>query len=342
MDGAVYFGDEKREKWARISNADRCEIEILRTRGYSIAEVAESLKRPKSAIGYETRKRRGGQRYDAAYAKHLSYVRMRRGRKVGKKIALDPSLRSFVEAHLLDDQSPDAIAGRLRRVERDIQPVSPAAIKRYVASVYGRHIEAHRAKVFKKRRRGRRPKASLAGKRTISKRPHAINQRKGVGHMEGDFIVSGKSGNGMALVLVDRNIRKALLEKILPVSVRAVERALLRMRERFPDMRTITFDNDLLLLEHRRLERKLGVRIYFCHPRSPWEKPSVENLNRWIRRYAPKGSNLANYSRTFFRRIEAKANRRFMECLGFRTPDEMYARARKRKKRPQASSEENY
>jgi len=276
-------------------------------------------------------KRRRQKRYDAAYAKHLSYVRMRQGRAVGKKIALDPGLRRFVETHLLDDQSPDALAGRLQRVERDIASVSPAAIKRYVHSVYGRKIESHRARVFKKRRRGRRPRASLEGKRMISKRPHVINERRGIGHMEGDFIVSGKTGRGMLLVLVDRNLRKAILEKILPVSVHAVERALIRMQQRFPEMKTITFDNDLLLLEHRRLERRIGVRIYFCHPRSPWEKPSVENLNRWIRRYAPKGSDLSRYSRRFFARIEAKANRRFMECLGFHTPDEMYARACKRK-----------
>ena len=263
---------------------------------------------------------------------------MRRGRKIGKKIALDRVLRRFVEQHLLDDQSPDAIAGRLTRVERGIRSVSPAAIKRYVQSVYGRRIEAHRARVFKKRRHGRRSKTSLAGKRMISKRPQSISERRGIGHMEGDFIVSGRSGKGMLLVLVDRNIRKAILEKILPVSVRAVERALLRMRQRFPKMKTITFDNDLLLLEHRRLEQKLGVKIYFCHPRSPWEKPSVENLNRWVRRYVPKGSDLSKYTRAFFARLEAKANRRFMECLGFRTPDEMYQRFRKRKQRPQARS----
>ena len=332
------MGNEKIKKWSRISDADRREIEILRGKRYSITAIAKSFHRSKSVIWYELLKARTRGRYDAAYAKHLSYVRMRRGRKVGKKIALDPPLRSFVEHSLLDDQSPDAIAGRLQRVEKRIRYASAAAIKRYITSVYGRRIEAHRAKVFKKRRHVRRPKASLRGRRMISQRPHAINERGGIGHGEGDFIVSGRSGKGMLLVLVDRNIRKALLEKILPVSVRAVERALLRMKRRFPEMKTITFDNDILLLEHRRLEQKLGVKIYFCHPRSPWEKPSVENLNRWLRRYVPKGSDLSKYPRALFRRLEAKANRRFMACLGFRTPDEMYQRNQKRKQRPKARS----
>lgn len=261
---------------------------------------------------------------------------MRYNRLVGKKIALDSVLRSFVEKHLLDDQSPRAVSGRLRNVERHIRYISPAALKRYVKSPYGRRIEARRAKVFRKRRRRRVPKTLLKGKRMISKRPKKINERKGLGHMEGDFIVSGKSGKGILLALVDRNNRKSLLERILPVSVRNVERALLHTQKRFPEMKTITFDNDILFLEHKRLERVLGVKIYFCHPRSPWEKPSIENLNKWLRRSVPKSSDISRYSRLFFSKLEAKANRRFMECLGFYTPEERYQQTLKRRKRPRA------
>src|SRR3989344_1101741 len=239
---------------------------------------------------------------------------------------------------LLDDQSPDAIAGRLRRIEKTVPYVSPPAIKRYIKSVYGRRIELHRAKIFRRKHRRKIPWTSLDGKRMISKRPKRINERKGLGHTEGDFIVSGKSGKGLGLVLIDRNIRKVVLERILPVSVRNVERALVRMKKRFPEITTITFDNDILFLEHKRLERILDVKIYFCHPRSPWEKPSVENFNKWLRRYIPKNSDISRFSRYTFGQLEAKANRRFMDVLGFRTPDEMYAKALKRKKRPRARS----
>lgn len=241
-----------------------------------------------------------------------------------------------METHLLDDQSPDALAGRLAKIAKDIGVVSARAIRRYIGSVYGRRIEARRAKIFRKARRKKVPKTVLDGKRMISKRPKRINERKGLGHMEGDFIVSGKSGKGILLTLIDRRVRKSLLERILPVSVRNVERALLRMKRRFPEIKTITFDNDILFLEHKRLEQKLKVKIYFCHPRSPWEKPSIENLNRWIRRFVPKSSDISHYSKLFFQKLEAKANRRFMEVLGFYTPDEKYIQALKHKKRPGA------
>ncbi|MBU6430990.1 IS30 family transposase [Patescibacteria group bacterium] len=279
-------------------------------------------------------KRRKGKLCNAAYAKRLSYVRMRAKRKEGKKIALDGALRTFVEDGLMDDQSPEAIEGRIKHVETNLERTSAFAIRRFIKSPYGRRIEAHRLKVFKKKCRSHPLKATMDGKRIISKRPKRINDRKGLGHMEGDFIVSGKSGKGIILTLTDRKVRKSLLERIPPVSVANVERALARMKRRYPRIQSITFDNDLLLLEHKRLEKKLSITIYFCHPRSPWEKPSIEHLNKILRRYIPKGSDISRYSRRFIRKLEEKVNRRFMECLGFLTPDEVYRRELKRKNRP--------
>jgi IS30 family transposase len=263
---------------------------------------------------------------------------MRTNRIVGKKIALDPPLRSFVEVHLMDDQSPEMIALRLKRVATHLTYASGSVIRRYIASPYGRRIESHRAGVFRKKRGRRGSRKNIEGKRMIDKRPLKINKRWGLGHMEGDFIVSGKSGSGIVLALRDRKVRKNLLERILPVSVKNVERALMRMKKRYPEMQTITFDNDILFLEHKRLEKILGIRIYFCHPHSPWEKPSIENLNKDLRRYIPKSSDISKYSRRFMANLEAKMNRRFMDCLDSLTPDEAYAREKQKRARRGAQS----
>lgn len=233
----------------------------------------------------------------------------------------------------MDDQSREALAGRLANIERGIPSTSASAIRVYIKSVYGRRIEIHRDKIFRKRRRRRVPKTPISGKRMISSRPKRIGARKGLGHMEGDFIVSGRSGKGMLLALTDRKTRKSLLERILPVSVANVQRALVRMKKRYPEMQTITFDNDILFLEHRRLEQRLAVTIFFCHPHSPWEKGGIENLNKWLRRYIPKSSDISKYSKYFISTLEAKANRRFMECLGYFTPNEAYEKELQQKKR---------
>jgi len=258
---------------------------------------------------------------------------MRNGRKIGKKIAGHKELRRFVEHHLMDDQSPEEIAKRLKRIERALLYVSASAIRRYIKSPYGRKIEWHRAKVFRKKRRHVAARKRIEGKRMISQRPSKIAKRWGLGHMEGDFIVSGRSGKGVVFGLRDRKVRKNLLEKILPVSVRAVDRALGRMKKRYPEMQTLTFDNDILFLEHKKLEKKYGITIYFCNPHSPWQKPSIENLNKTLRRYIPKSSDISKYSRTYIKNLEAKLNRKFMDCLGSRTPNEAYKRERKQNQR---------
>lgn len=300
-------------------------------RSYSLGEIAKTLKRPKSGIWYEVQKRRKKRKYDARYARHITYVRMRRKRVVGKKIALHSELRDFVESNLFDDQSPEEMSKRLKRVERHLPYVSASTIRRYIKSPYGRRIEVYRTKIFKKKKRRGGRRKRIEGKTMISERPSRINKRWGLGHTEGDFIVSGKSGRGMILGLRDRKVRKNFLEKILPVSVRAVERALLRIRKRFPEIQTITFDNDLLFLEHKRLEKKLHIKIYFCYPHSPWQKPSIENLNKILRRYIPKSSNISKYSRGYIKKLEEKLNRHFMDCLDSLTPEEAYQRERKRK-----------
>lgn len=324
---------EKKKKWVPLNKHERNEIEILRTKKYSLATIARTLKRPKSGIWYELQKARKDRSYDAKVAEHTTYVRRRYNRAVGKKIALNNGLRKFVEEHLLDDQSPEEISKRLKRIEKHLSYVSGSAIRRYIKSVYGRRIESHRAKVFKKRRHNRGAKPHIADKRLITERPSKINKRWGLGHTEGDFIVSGTSGTGILLALRDRKVRKNLLEKILPVSVRNVERALVRMKKRYSEMQTITFDNDILFLEHKRLEKKLGVRVYFCHIHSPWEKPSIENLNKDLRKYIRKGSDISKYSRYRIKKLEAKMNRRFMDVLGSFTPDEAYARERRKRAR---------
>lgn len=270
-----------------------------------------------------------------AYAKHHAYVKRKYAKAVGMKIVAHPDLRQHVEELLLDCQSPELASERIRKHRKDLPYISPSALRRYIKSPYGRRIEAKRNTLIRKWKR-RAQRAVMAGKRMIDKRPKQINDRKGVGHMEGDFIVSGASGEGMVLDLVDRNYRHTLLEKIWPVTTRRIENGLKRMKRRYLEMQTITFDNDILLLEHKTLERKCNVRFYFCHKHSPWEKPSIENRNKIMRRFIPKGSNISKYSKQFITKLEAYMNRRIMACLNHCTPTEMIERYRRRKKRRQA------
>lgn len=236
-----------------------------------------------------------------------------------------------MEDFLLDDQSPEMISGRIKKHHKEVPSISGKIIRRFIASVYGRRIEAHRNRLRKKYAHKKPRTSSMEGKRMITKRPKYINTRLRIGDCEGDFIVSGKSGSGMVLNVVDRKSRTPFLEKILPVSIKTMENGMRRIKQRFPEMKTLTLDNDLLFIHHKKLEKILNIKIYFCHKHSPWEKGSNENRNKLMRKYIPKQSDISKISRKFVQKLEEKLQRRIMECLNYLTPKEILERHRKRK-----------
>ena len=309
-------------------------IESLLKRNVSQREIAKEIGIKESSLSYEIAKRtRKGRRYNALYADHHAYVKGKYSRSRPNTIALHPELKRTVEEYLLDDQSPELTAKRIEKRHEQLPTVSGVTIRAYIASPYGRKIEAHRKKLNRKRRRKKKTGSRIKNKRLIDKRPRYINEKSTVGHMEGDFIDSGKYGKGMLLVHTDRKLRVVFLEKIFPVSIRTLTNGIRRMKKRFPEMKTVTWDNDILLICHKELEKKFKIKIYFCHIHSPWEKPLVENRNKLIRKYIPKGSDISKYSKRFIQKLEAKLQRRIMECLNYRTPWEVLGLHRKRKKK---------
>ena len=188
--------------------------------------------------------------------------------------------------------------------------------------------------VWKKKIRPKKSRkvSQLKDRVFIDKRPKTASNRRRVGDLEGDFIVSGKDGKGILLVVICRKLRVVFLELILDVSIDEVHKAFERIKERFPEMRTLTLDNDILFRMHKTLEKLLDVKIYFCHPYHSWEKGSVENANKEIRKFIPKGSDLSRYDSSFIGLIEEHLNQRFMECLKYATPEEKLIAYRKNKK----------
>jgi transposase, IS30 family len=229
----------------------------------------------------------------------------------------------FVDTQLLLDQSPEAMSGRLKnKLEKGLPYISKESIYRYLRSIHGRAIEAQLRKK-KKRRIKKRTSGVLDGRTFIDKRPKSSNDRMRIGDAEFDFIVSGKEGKGILLIVVDRKLRMTFIEPIYKVSIKNVHKAAMKIKCRYKEWHTGTTDNDLLFARHRELEQELAIKIFFCHPYHSWEKGTVENTNGEIRKYFPKGSDVSKYSSLFFKDIEKKLNNRFMKCSHFRTPCEV-------------------
>jgi transposase, IS30 family len=234
-------------------------------------------------------------------------------------------LRDRAEELLLDDISPETVAGRIKKESNGVLHTSKNTLYRYIASIYGRKIEYHRSRI-KYRNKSKVRLASLADRIHISNRPMQAECRSVYGHAEADFIVSGAGGSGILLVVVDRKIRKSFLRKIYPVSIENVHTGFLSIQQEYPDMKTLTLDNDILFRKHKILAQLLCVDIYFCTPYHSWEKGTVENTNRYIRRYIKKRSDISQYSDEYIQAVQDKLNRRPMKCLDYNTPDEEYAR----------------
>lgn len=298
------------------------------------------LGRGKTTISNELNRNKVSGSYDSKKADAKSYARRRAAKYQGKRIVANYELQKFIDKALMQRQSPEGIAGRLKAgLEPGLPYASRDTIETYIRSVHGRQIE-YQLKILKKhdkrRARKKRPASIPRGdtKVSIDDRPSVITNRERVGDLEIDFIVSGKFGIGYALTAADRKLRVGFIRRILPVTVGNVVRALLDIQRVFPEMRSITTDNDLLFLYHKQIEAALGVPFYFCHPYSSWEKGSVENYNGEARVYIKKGSDISQYGEVYIQMTEDKLNNRYMKLLGFKTPKEALADYRKSKSVP--------
>ena len=243
---------------------------------------------------------------------------------------MDSNLREFVDGALSDGQSPQAISGRIENWEKHLPYVSKDTVYRYLKSSYGKLIGIKWKKKIRPKKS--RKVTKLKDRVFIDKRPKIIEKRGRVGDMEGDFIVSGRGGKGVLLTTVCRKIRTTFIELINEVTIDEVHKGFERIKKRFPEMKTLTLDNDILFKMHKTLEKLLDVKIYFCHPYHSWEKGSIENSNMEIRKFIPKGSDLSKYSKKYIQSVEDHLNGRFMECLKYATPREELTRHRKTKK----------
>lgn len=299
---------------------------VLRSKGYSLRAIAKALDRSVSTISDELKRNAVADAYVPAKAHQKAYARRKAAKYQGMTIVRDQALQAFIERELLHQQSPAAIAGRLATGLDRLPSISTDSIYRFIASAYGRQLE-YQLKVLKagqkRQRRKKRPLVEVLGTRTfIDDRPAVITNRERVGDLEADFIVSGKHGSGYLLTAVDRKIRYGFIRKVLPVTISNVEAALLDIQRVFPELSSLTLDNDLLFRFHERLEQLLGVPVYFCHPYASWQKGSIENFNGQVRKFVPKGADISQYHDAYLAFAESRLNSRFMSILGYQTPQE--------------------
>ena len=194
----------------------------------------------------------------------------------------------------------------------------------WLYSIWGqRYCSFLYAQRYKPRRRKKKSKTTLIPNRVgIAKRPEEANLKLKYGHLEGDTIVSGrKTGSKQALsVIYDRKTQYTLAKKINSLKPKENNAAIIEIANKLKVFKTLTLDNGLENIYHEKLQQELNIKIYFCNPYSSWQKGGVENANKLIRRYIPKGCDIGNYSQEYINRVCEILNNKPRKSLGYKTP----------------------
>jgi IS30 family transposase len=324
---------ERRRSRLALTLSEREEISRGIVAQRSIRSMAHNLARAPSTVSREIRRNGGPARYRASRADAQAWARARRPKPC--KLALHLWLRRMVARQLRLNWSPEQIAGWLKRTHpgQEACQVSHETIYRslFVQSrgVLKKELLQHlRSKRTMRRSRDASGKGDGRGQIrdmiSIRERPAAVADRAVPGHWEGDLL-SG-SNNSYIVTLVERHTRYVLLAKVANKDTRTVVSALIRHAQKLPRelSRSLTWDRGKELTDHRRFSLATDIDVYFCDPRSPWQRGSNENTNRLLRQYFPKATDLSVYSQAHLNKVARQLNERPRKTLGFETPAERF------------------
>lgn len=341
-----------RPKNKHLTYSERIRIEVMVQGNKSTEQIAQIIGCRQRTIQRELKRGkvqqldgRTWEYYDSysAYAAQRKYDENKQSKGPTLKIGHDHDMCEFIENEIKDKKAPDVIASLIRNNDAFKVKICTKTIYNYLEKNiffdvgYDDLTCGHYKKA--KGKGMNRPSFNNIRGRSIEERPEEVKERKVHGHWEMDLMVGGKGGSKEVLLTVtERSTKKEILRKLPDKTQESVIKALdvmerqigrVKFRKKF---KSITVDNGSEFLNSSMMERsclskkKQRTMVYYAHPYSAYERGTNENMNRMIRRFIPKGTDLSQYSNKEIKRIENWFNNYPRKILNYRTPDEVYER----------------
>jgi IS30 family transposase len=321
--------------YSQITLADRRRLHHLVAAKVPINEMARQLGRHRSTIYREIKRNTFHDRelpdFDGYYSTVADGIAKERRRRL-RKLRRHPNLRTEIISQLEARWSPEQIAGRLLSDGLSRIRVCKETIYRFIYSKedYGLGLYQYLPEARRKRRpmRSRKPRyGAFPAIHRISQRPDFVGDRSQFGHWEGDLLIFERPlGHANVTTLVERKSRYTVLIKNPSRHSRPIMDKIIRAFSPLPAFarQSFTFDRGTEFAGFRALEDGIGACSWFCDPSAPWQKGTVENTNKRIRRYLPGTTDLAVVSQRDLLHLTRHLNDQPRKCLGYKTPTEVF------------------
>src|SRR5690242_2154312 len=325
--------ERRRRAAGALRLEEREEISRGIAAGRSMRRIAQGLRRSPSTVSREIRRNGGCSTYRASEADERAWRRALRPKPC--RLARHAKLRWRVAQKLALQWSPEQISGWLKRqfaADQGMQ-ISHETIYRSLflqtRGVLKKQLMAHLRTARQMRQaKGGTTKSGLGqivDTVSIRERPAEAEDRAVPGHWEGDLLTG--ANNTHIATLAERHTRFVMLLKIPSRDTTSVVAALAKHVRKLPSglRRSLTWDRGKEMADHKRFTVATNVQVYFCDPRSPWQRGSNENTNGLLRQYLPKGIDISSYSQAKLNAVARQLNERPRKTLGYQTPAEMFS-----------------
>jgi len=320
-------------KHRRLTLKERIQIETLLNEGKSRAYIAKTLNRSRSTISREINKwvANPEDKYVAELANWYVKEEYLNKRNLDKISTYKP-LKHYVYKGLLNGWTPEQISGRIKiqYPNNSIMSISHEAIYRHIYTRPQASLNKKLIKLLVRKKTRRRPIKKVRGKGSkirnqvsIDNRPKHIDNRKEIGHWEGDLII-GKGQKSAIGTIVERKSRYTLIVKLKSRKADEVANMFSKKINQLNKKlrKSMTYDNGIEMAKHQVITKKTGMKIYFAHPYSSWERGTNENTNGIIRRDFPKGTDFNLIDEKQLLKLQHKLNNKPRKIIGYKTPKE--------------------